>query len=96
MTATELLRAHTTGQMTFEEVNVELEKLHVGYRLDPNKNVIMPGEEDRFGLLITGTGSPDKVAIADWHMTNCDCGDMYAEVIFLGNVYAVRGTELLH
>ena len=87
-----IIRAYTAGEKTLAEANAELAPY--GISLDPGKNVIRPGEEDRFGLLDTGTGSMDKVEVRDMELVNCDVGTMPADFYFGGKVYAVHGRKL--
>ncbi len=95
MKATEIIAKYTHGEVTLEETNAKLQEIHAGFYLDPNKHVILPGEETRFGLLDTGTGTLDKVEIQDGKLVNVDCGDMYALVILDGRTYRVQGDTLV-
>lgn len=88
-----IIRAYTAGEKTLEEANAALRPF--GITLNPGKNVIRPGEEDRFGLLDTGTGSLDKVEVRDGKLVNCDVGTMSADLYFRGRVYAVHGRDLM-
>ena len=83
-----IIRAYTAGEKTLAEL------APYGISLDPGKNVIRPGEEDRFGLLDTGTGSMDKVEVRNGELVNCDVGTMPADFYFGGKVYAVHGRKL--
>ena len=87
-----IIRAYTAGEKTLAEANAELAPY--GISLDPGKNLIRPGEENRFGLLDTGTGSMDKVEVRDGELVNCDVGTMPADFYFGGRVYAVHGRKL--
>lgn len=91
----EIIRAYTAGELTLEEANAALKDLGSGIAIDPGKNAILPGEEERFGLLDTGTGSLDKVEIKDGKIVNCNCGEMYALCWFRGVCYHVRGDQLI-
>lgn len=91
----EILRGYTTGRLAVEEANKKLKDTGTGFYLDPEKNVIKPGEEDRFGLLDTGTGYLDKVEVRDGELVNCDVGNMAADLYFGGAVYTVHGRKLV-
>lgn len=95
MRINEIIERYTTREATLEETNAKLEELGANFRLDPDKNVIQPGEEDRFGLLDTGTGTFDKVEVQDGKLVNCDCGEMYALCIYAGKTYVVQGDTLV-
>ena len=95
MKATEIIAKYTHGETTLEETNAKLREIRAGVYLDPKKHVILPGEEARFGLLDTGTGTFDKVEIKDGKLVNVDCGDMYALVILDGRTYRVQGNTLV-
>jgi len=78
-----------------------LTELGAGVLLDPEKNVIRPGEADRFGLLDTGTGSMEKVRVAGGRLEHPvnevrpDGGtNMAAYVIICGRTYEVFGDAL--
>lgn len=91
----EIIRDYTAGKTTLEEANAALKAEGSGFYLDPEKNVIKPGEEGRFGLLDTGTGYLDKVEIADGRMLhNSGVGNMYALCCFQGKWYRVEGDRL--
>ena len=95
MKASEIIAKYTHGETTLEETNAKLREIRAGVYLDPKKHVILPGEEARFGLLDTGTGTFDKVEIKDGKLVNVDCGDMYALVILDGRTYRVQGNTLV-
>ena len=87
-----IIRAYTAGEKTLEETNEALKPF--GLSLDPGKNTILPGEEDRFGLLDMGLGAMSKVEVRDGELVNCDVGTMPADLYFQGRVYAVHGRKL--
>ena len=88
-----IISDYTAGETTLEEANAALTELGAGVLLDPEKNVIHPGEEDRFGLLDTGTGTLDKVEIRDGRLVH-GVGGMYALLCWKGSWYKVRDAEL--
>lgn len=90
----EILAEYTAGESTEAEANAALKEAGSDLYIDEAKNAIQPGEEGRFGLLDTGTGTLDKVEVADGRILNCDCGDMRVLCFFNGDVYNVRGTKL--
>ena len=95
MKASEIIAKYTHGEASLEETNAKLREIRAGVSLNPKKHVILPGEEARFGLLDTGTGTFDKVEIKDGKLVNVDCGDMYALVILDGRTYRVQGNTLV-
>lgn len=90
-----IIRDYTTGEKTLAEVNEALAAAGTGLKLDPEKNVIQPGEEHAYGLLDTGTGTLDKVRIKGGRLVNCDCGAMPARVCWQGKWYEVMGDALI-
>ena len=95
MTTTEILSKYTTGEATFEEVNKELEAIGSNIRLNPEKNVIAPADVEKYGLLNSGWGGLDKVAIKDMMLAFDDMGDAPATCYYMGKLYTVRGRELV-
>jgi len=112
-TINEILKDYTAGKEDLEATNAALKEAGAGYHLDPGKNELT--EEDRrettvgyypeqahgWGLLETGTGSPDKVHIVGGrldHTVNEVLPDgttnMAAYVTICGKVYAVLGDNL--
>lgn len=85
---TKILRDYSEGKITLEEANKKLKEEKSSLTLNPNRNVITPGEEDRFGLLDSGTGSLDKVEIKDGKLVY-SVGEMYCLVFFNGKTYHV-------
>lgn len=99
---TEILRKHTNEEATLEETNAALAEAGIPYHLDPDKNVVQPGEEGIFGLLFTGTGTPDKVRVLDGRLEFAinevqpdGSTNMRAEVYFSGKYYTVYGDQLV-
>ena len=97
MTATEIIQKYTNGEQTLVETNVALAEIGAGFYLDINKHLLTEDEvkNGTAGLLDTGTGTMDKVHIANGELVNCDCGDMYALVIVSGKTYEVKGKKLI-
>ncbi len=90
----EIIRDYTTGEKTLEEANEALAALPGGLYIDPQKNVIKPGEENAYGLLDTGTGSLDKVRVKGGKLVY-SVGNMPARVYFKGKCYEVKGDTLI-
>lgn len=95
MTTTEILSKYTTGEATIEEVNKELETIGSTLWLNPEKNVILPCEVKKFGLLNSGWGGYDKVAIENMELKYDDMGDAPATCHYMGKVYKVEGKKLV-
>lgn len=88
-----IISDYTAGETTLEEANAALTEIGAGVLLDPEKNVIRPGEEDRFGLLDTGTGTLDKTEVRDGRLVH-GVGSMRALCFFNGKAYEVHDAEL--
>lgn len=95
MKASEIIAKYTSGEVSLEETNAKLKEFRTGLQLDHERNVIQPGEEERFGLLDTGTGTLDKVEIRDGKVLGFDAGGMFALCIFNGKTYTVEGDALV-
>ena len=95
MTANEILSKYTTGEATIEEVNKELEAIGNPLRLNPEKNVILPCEVKKFGLLNSGWGGYDKVAIENMELKYDDMGDAPAVCYYMGKRYKIEGKKLV-
>ena len=92
---TEILAGYTAGKTTVEETNAALKEAGARFHLDPEKNVIKPEEVGKYGLLDTGTGTLDKVELAeDGRHLVYGCGEMRALCFVGGKVYEVQDTEL--
>ena len=110
---TDILFKYTTGEATLEETNDALKEAEAGFRLDPGRNEITPDEmalttvgdtpeeANGFGLLDTGTGSMEKVHVANGKLdeainqVNQDgTTNMLAFVIIGPNRYEVKGDTL--
>lgn len=91
----EIIGKYSAGDISLEDANSVLAELPGGLKIDPNKNVINHGEEDRFGLLDTGTGYLDKVEIKDMKLlNNSGVGKMYALCCYKGKWYLVEDDTL--
>lgn len=102
----EILSKYTTGEITLEQTNINLEAAGSDLYLDPERNLLTqseiketvtgdtPAEACGMGLLDTGTGSLDKVFVEDGKLVDNDCGDMHAECIIGGKTYHVQGDTL--
>ena len=97
-----ILADYTSGSTTLEETNAALTAAGAGFHLDPDRNVITDAERTTHGLLDTGTGTLDKVQIADGHLVGGPINEvqpdgsvnMMAYVYFNGKRYDVRGDAL--
>lgn len=88
-----IIRDYTSGEKTLDEANKALASIGAGVQLDPEKNVIQPGEEYAYGLLDTGTGSLDKVRVKGGKLVH-SVGNMPARLYFRGKCYEVHGDSL--
>lgn len=95
MTTTEILCKYTTCEATIEEINTALEEIGSNLRLNPEKNVILPCEVAKYGLLNSGWGGLDKVAIEDMALKHDDMGDAPATCYYMGKLYKVEGKKLI-
>lgn len=96
MNANEILKKYTLGELTLTEANKKLKDIDAGFHLDINKNLLTDEEitNGTAGLLDTGTGSLDKVRIANGELVNADVGDMYALLTVGGRTFRVKGNKL--
>ena len=107
MTTMEILNKYTAGEMTLEEANAALKKENTGFHLDPQKNVITeeemkattvgayPEMANGYGLLDTGTGSFDKVRVANGFVQGFENeAGMMAFCLIGGKLYKVDGNVL--
>lgn len=95
MTRNDIFNEYTAGAMSITEVNKALEEIGDNLRLDPNKNVIAPDEVDKYGLLNSGWGGFDKVAIENMTLKYDDMGDAPATCYYMGKCYKVEGKKLV-
>ena len=103
----EIMEKYTAGEITAEEANAKLAAAEAGFRLQSGKNALteeemrattighFPDQANGFGLLDSGTGTPDKVRVKDGRLVNCDMGESYALLIIAGRTYRVKGTVLV-
>lgn len=109
----DILFKYTTGEATLEETNDALKEAEAGFRLEPGRNEITPDEmalttvgdtpeeANGFGLLDTGTGSMEKVHVANGKLDEAinqvnqnGTTNMLAFVIIGPNRYEVKGDTL--
>lgn len=88
---TEVLRKYTAGEKTIEEVMAAVDG--TGLTFDREKNAISESERSTHGLLLTGTGSVDKVAVKNGEIS-IDLGVMGGELCFNGKMYDIVGNKL--
>lgn len=108
-----ILQQYTAGEKDLEATNAALKEAGAGYHLDPGRNEITeenrretvvgyyPEQANGWGLLDTGTGSPDKVYVRrgwlDRSVNEILPGgrtSMTAYVIICGKVYEVFESKL--
>ena len=97
-----ILADYTSGSATLEETNAALTAAGAGFHLDPDRNAIGEDERTTHGLMDTGTGTLDKVEIADGHLVGGPINEVQADgsvnmaayVYFNGKRYDVRGDAL--
>ena len=89
-----VINDYTSGEITLEQANAVLAELPGGLYLDPEKNVIKPGEENAYGLLDTGTGSLDKVRVKGGRLVH-SIGKMPARCYYKGKCYDVKNDVLV-
>ncbi len=113
MNINEIMEKYTAGEADLEKTNAALARARAGFRLEPGRNELT--EEDRrqtvvgyypeqaggYGLLFTGTGTPDKVHVEngqlDFAVNQVQADGTtngYAEVVICGRVYEVKGDAL--
>lgn len=103
----EIISKYTGGETSLEETNAALKEAGAGFHLDPQKNVLTeaekrattigyyPEQANGFGLLDSGTGTLDKVRVADGRLANCTMGASFALVFIAGRRYKVEGSTLV-
>ena len=109
----EIIGKYTAGEVSLEEANIALKDADCGLQLDPQKNVLTeeekrattvgyyPEQANGWGLMNTGTGSPDKVQVKNGKLlfavnsVNEDgTVNMKATVSIAGHIYQVKGDML--
>lgn len=113
-TIDEILKDYTTGETTSDEANAALAKAEAGFRLEPGRNQLTdedrretvvgyhPEQASGYGLLLTGTGTPDKVRVERGELGFAvnevqpdGTTNSYAELVICGKVYEVKGSSLV-
>lgn len=90
-----IINKYIMGEMTLEEANAALKEAKSLVRLDPMKNVITPDEVKDYGLLNSGWGGLDKVAIKNMELAKDDMGTMKAVCYYMDKRYDVVGKKLV-
>lgn len=91
----DILKKCDRGELSVEETNEMLKEMGYDMRVDPNVNVIAPGEEDDYGMLDIGACGLMKVRIANMELADSDCGIMPAMCKYKGKWYNVEGKKLV-
>ena len=98
----EIMEKYTAGEITAEEANAKLSAAEAGFRLQPGKNALteeemrattighFPDQANGFGLLDSGTGTPDKVRVKDGRLVTIDEGRIAAEAREVCRAYLAR------
>ena len=94
MTGYEIIKKWENGELSVEEANAQLKGIGSYVFINPVKNVIPEGEEEKYGMLDTGTGSLDRVEIKDGKLVH-NIGSMFAMVKYMGKWYNVTDGETL-
>ena len=94
MTTINIIKKYTAGEAPLEETNEALKAAGAKFHLEPGKNELLPGEEGKFGLLDSGTGTMDKVEVKDGKLVH-GMGEAFALLFFNGKKYEVKDTELI-
>lgn len=109
----EIVRDYTTGEADLEATNAALKEAGAGFSFVPGQNEITeedrmattvgyyPSQANGYGLLDTGTGSPDKVHVTGGKLDHAvnqvqpdGSTNMAAYVIICGKTYEVFGDTL--
>lgn len=102
----QIMNDYTTGKKTVDDTNTALEQIGSDLRLNPEKNVLTPGELELtvvgaypqqasgWGLMDTGTGSMDKVRVEHGVLEH-PVGQMHALVYICGRCYGVNNDHLV-
>lgn len=106
-TIEEIMKGYTSGEVSLEETNAALKEANAGYQMNPGKNVLTeqeiaetrlgydPSGTNGWGVLFTGTGSPDKVEIRNGKLVGTNIGIMHGEVFVSDHKYYVDGDTLI-
>lgn len=109
----EIVRDYTTGEADLEATNAALKEAGAGFSFVPGQNEITeedrmattvgyyPSQANGYGLLDTGTGSPDRVHVTGGKLDHAvnqvqpdGSTNMAAYVIICGKTYEVFGDTL--
>lgn len=86
----EIMTAYTSGKKSLEDTNAALKDAGAAFRLDPARNRLTAEKiAAGYGLLDSGTGSPDVVQVKDGKLADADVGGMYALVWLKNKMYHV-------
>ena len=110
----EIIQKYTDGEITVEEANRALKEARASFHLDPARNELTeaekrvtavgyyPKQANGFGLLDTGTGTMEKVAVTDGTLAYAvnevredGSTNMLAFVHICGKRYEVKGRTLV-
>lgn len=107
MNIKEIVEKYTSGEVNLEDTNKALKEAGAGFHFKPGKNALTedeirssvvghyPDMANGFGLMDSGTGTMDKVAIKNGELVNCDMGIQKAMVIIADRWYYVDGKKLV-
>lgn len=103
----EILCGYSTGELTPEQANRELEAVGSSLRLNPLKNKMTVEEIESsslgdnppqtctgWGYMDHGVGDMEKIEIHDGKCVSCDMGQEVAFVFFCGSKFRLDGTTL--
>lgn len=106
-TVDEILSGYSTGEITSEQANRELEEAGSSLRLNPLKNKMTVEEIEAsslgdnppftctgWGYMDHGVGFLEKIQIVDGKCITCDMGQEVAFVFFCGRKFRLDGDTL--
>lgn len=106
-TVDEILSGYSTGEITLEQANRELEEVGSSLRLNPLKNKMTVEEIEAsslgdnppftctgWGYMDHGVGFLEKIQIVDGKCVSCDMGQEVAFVFFCGRKFRLDGDTL--
>ena len=106
-TIDEILSGYSTGEITPEQANRELEAAGSSLRLNPLKNKMTVEEIEAsslgdnppstctgWGYMDHGVGFLEKIQIVDGKCVSCDMGQEVAFVFFCGRKFCLDGDTL--